>query len=183
MNEMARQVSNLLIHRHNVLTLRIWGSQRRLWLGPKAALCKFKRANYEQFESLNFIFQEPRPINPRHHLEIGVGVVLQPIFGGLYPGFGRPLALKSHEPAIQILHQVNLVLIIRTPEVEPSKAEVVIGQLDSLHHEPVFEKLSHVITYRERDKGTNERITHANIYKVIAGGLGNLLAKVAYFIK
>jgi hypothetical protein len=56
---------------------------------------------------------------------------------------------------------------------------VVIGQLDSLHHEPVFEKLTHVVTYRERDKGTNERITHANIYKVIAGSLGNLLAKVA----
>ena len=81
MNELARQVSNLLIHRHNVLTLRIWGSQRRLWLGSKAALCKFKRANYEQFESLNFVFQEPRPINPRHHLETGLGVVLQPIFG------------------------------------------------------------------------------------------------------
>ena len=72
---------------------------------------------------------------------------------------------------------------MRAPEVESSKAAVVIGRLDSLHHEPVFEKLSHIVKYRERDKGTNERITHANIYKVIAEGFGNLLAKVAYFIK
>jgi hypothetical protein len=35
MNEMARQVSNLLIHQPDVLTLKIWGSQRRLCLGAE----------------------------------------------------------------------------------------------------------------------------------------------------